>query len=108
MTPADRRLAAAAAAIASLRAARLLSRGPCPEAAAEAARLASLTRDGRVQALAAAMQVAAPDRRARSEQAAARERPRVGALLRRLGQGRAPDQAVAPVLRRLCQELLVR
>ena len=45
-------------------------------------------------------------RRARAAAAAAPERPRVAAVLRRLAEGLADEETVSPVLRRLCRERL--
>ncbi|WP_041453300.1 hypothetical protein [Anaeromyxobacter dehalogenans] len=104
MTAADRRLAAAAAALASGRAQALLARGPSPAAAEEAARLARLPGRARLEALAAAVEPAPAERRARAEAAAAAERPRVARLLAELALGGAPPADVAGALVRLCRE----
>lgn len=108
MTPADCRLAAAAACLAGPRAAALLARAS-KEAAAEAARLAARPRGERLRALGAALEGAAPASRSeRARELADRERPRVAALVDRLGHGSQPGPGVAPALARLVRERLAR
>ncbi|ACG71980.1 conserved hypothetical protein [Anaeromyxobacter sp. K] len=106
MTGADRRLAAAAAALAPGRAQALLARGPSPAASEEAARLARLPGGARLDALAAAVEPAPGERRARARAVAAAERPRVARLLADLALGGAPPAGVAGALVRLCRERL--
>lgn len=109
MRLADRRLAAAAACLAGPRAAALLARGPSDQAAAEAARLAAGSREVRLRALGAALEGANPAHlRERAREVAGQERPRIAALVARLGQGGSPGPGVAPALVRLVRQRLAR
>jgi hypothetical protein len=109
VTPAERRLAAAAACLAGPRAASILARGASPEVRAEAARLAGLGREVRLHALGCALAGAGSAvAGARAAELARRERPRIAALLSQLGQGGAPTPGVAPALARIARERLSR
>lgn len=106
MTPDDHLLASLAAALAPARAAALLARLPGARGLpAHAAARAGAPRAERLRALAAAL-AASRGSPARAEAAAAGERPRVAALLRRLGSGASTPPGVSPLLLRLLRERL--
>jgi hypothetical protein len=110
MSPGERRLAALAALFTPGRAAVLLGRVRAAGASgtvAHAERLAAATRRERLQALAAAMTVETESARARAEDAAELERPRIAALLRGLEAG-ATSPAASAVLLRICRERIGR
>jgi len=105
------RLVAIAALFDPDRAAALLGRlaaPDAPEAAALAARLAAAPRRERLHAFAGALGSAHGGRRARALAAAALERPRVAAVLRRLAQGGADAELASFLLVRLCRERIER
>lgn len=100
------RLVALAALFAPERAAALLGRLAGPDgsrAAARAALLSAAPRRERLHALAAALG-GRGDRRARAAAAAGVERPRVAAMLRRVGEDPSTGAERSPLLGRLCRE----
>lgn len=110
MTSHERRLAALAAVFAPGRAEALLRRSAGPasaEAIAFAVGLAAAPRRERLEALARALAPDGAGVRAQAHRVAQLERPRVAALLRALGEGESPGEAL-PLLVRLCRERIGR
>lgn len=110
MTPGERRLASLAGLFAPDRAGALLGRvrgAGAAETIEHAERLAAAPRRERLQALAAAMTSDVRSARARAEDAAMLERPRIAALLRALAAGES-SRSAAPVLVRICRERIGR
>jgi hypothetical protein len=102
------RVATLAALFAPDRAAAILGRlsaADAPEAVARAAALATAPRRERLLALSAALAREGEDAPAHHTAAAALERPRVAAVLRRVAAG---GDVASPLLRRLCRERLGR
>jgi hypothetical protein len=107
VSPADRLLAALAAALVPERAAVLLARlgsADAGTARAHAERLAAASRAERLSAVAAA--VAAVHGGAPGRPSSPGERPRVAGVLRALRGGLGPGPAVSPALLRVCRERL--